>query len=134
LETLDQLFSFDGRMRRRAWWLVRGVLLVLTAALFFGWAALMDKVAYNGAGGWMMLIFLIIGGLLCGVLIYLGLAADAKRLHDRNLSGWFTLIVFVPGFGPMFALVVMGCLDGTPGPNRFGPSEKHPERSAEVFA
>ena len=51
------------------------------------------------------------------------LALGVKRLHDRDMSGWWTLISFVP-FGGFILLVILGFLDGTQGPNRFGPSPK----------
>ncbi len=76
-----------------------------------------------------------------------GIAVGIKRLHDRDKSGWWILLFY---FGPqvlnglataageneqilslllstasvalgIWAIVELGCLRGTPGPNRFGP-------------
>src|SRR5918994_3425821 len=44
-----------------------------------------------------------------------------KRWHDIGLSGWFAILNFVPGIG--FVLwIVLGCIPGTPGVNRYGPN------------
>ena len=42
-----------------------------------------------------------------------------RRLHDRDKSGWFMLISFIPILGAIF-LIVMLAEKGTPGKNKFG--------------
>jgi uncharacterized membrane protein YhaH (DUF805 family) len=44
-----------------------------------------------------------------------------KRYHDRNKSGWWILIVFVPVIGGLWYFIECGFLRGTPGPNTYGP-------------
>jgi uncharacterized membrane protein YhaH (DUF805 family) len=78
-------------------------------------------------------------------MIVSGIAVGIKRLHDRDQSGWWILLFY---FGPavasaiahrsdtdavalvlslvsvgisIWAIVVLGFLRGTPGPNRYGP-------------
>jgi uncharacterized membrane protein YhaH (DUF805 family) len=58
------------------------------------------------------------------VLIWPALALQVKRWHDRDKSGWWVLIAFIPIIGAFWVLIECGFLDGTPGPNRFGPSPK----------
>ena len=43
-----------------------------------------------------------------------------RRLHDRDMSGWWMLLMFVPAIGSL-ALLVLFVLPGTPGINQFGP-------------
>jgi uncharacterized membrane protein YhaH (DUF805 family) len=50
----------------------------------------------------------------------MSLAVFAKRWHDRDKSGWWSLILLVPFIGSIWALVECGCLPGTEGPNRYG--------------
>ena len=50
------------------------------------------------------------------------LAVAVRRLHDQDKSGWWLLISFIP-FGGI-VLIVFYCLEGTPGPNQFGPDPK----------
>ncbi|MEO1105695.1 MAG: DUF805 domain-containing protein, partial [Pseudomonadota bacterium] len=49
------------------------------------------------------------------------IALAAKRLHDRNLSGWFAALLVVPfvGIVPFF---VIGLMPGTKGANTYGPA------------
>ena len=54
-----------------------------------------------------------------------------RRLHDRNMSGWwilwFPLLSMLPFVGwivPWIQLVILWLLDGTPGPNLYGPDPK----------
>jgi uncharacterized membrane protein YhaH (DUF805 family) len=58
------------------------------------------------------------------ILLWPRLAISIKRLHDRGKSGLWILLVFIPVLGWLWLLVDMGFLDGTPGPNKFGPSPK----------
>lgn len=68
---------------------------------------------FSGVGG---IIFLI---LILGLLIP-SLAVQVRRFHDQDKSGWFILLNFIPLVGGLIVLV-MFCIDGTKGPNRFGP-------------
>ncbi|MBA56842.1 MAG: DUF805 domain-containing protein [Pseudomonadales bacterium] len=52
--------------------------------------------------------------------IWMSLAVQVKRWHDRDKSGWWVLISFIPLIGPIWAFVENGCLAGTSGENRFG--------------
>jgi uncharacterized membrane protein YhaH (DUF805 family) len=67
------------------------------------------------------------------------IAVVVRRLHDRDLSGWWYLGAIVAGMIPFvgfiasIALLVLMFLPGTPGPNRFGPDPKDPS-NANVFA
>jgi uncharacterized membrane protein YhaH (DUF805 family) len=53
-------------------------------------------------------------------------AAAAERLDDRGLwsAGFFMLTGVAGLMGNIYLLIVLGFLDGTPGPNRYGPSPK----------
>jgi uncharacterized membrane protein YhaH (DUF805 family) len=48
-----------------------------------------------------------------------GIAVSVRRLHDRDYSGWWFLIVLT-GIGAI-VLLVWFCMRGTAGANRFGP-------------
>ena len=47
------------------------------------------------------------------------ISAAVTRLHDTGRSGWFLLWGLVPIAGPIVLFVVVGCLAGDPGPNRY---------------
>lgn len=128
---LELWFSFAGRFNRAKLWLVGLVNLgiIMVAA----------GIAYAlGTIGW------IIFGLIYLAALVAGLASVIKRLHDRDKSGWWSLVFYVvpavlSGAGAalghvvsavvglislgiyIWAFVELGCLRGTQGDNRFGP-------------
>jgi uncharacterized membrane protein YhaH (DUF805 family) len=57
-------------------------------------------------------------------MAWIGLALEVKRWHDRDKSWLWIFIAFIPLVGPFWAFIECGFLDGTDGPNRFGPSPK----------
>ena len=48
------------------------------------------------------------------------LSVTCRRLHDTNRSGWFLLLYFIPLIGLIW-LLVLCCLEGMEGENRYGP-------------
>ncbi|HEY1394251.1 MAG TPA: DUF805 domain-containing protein [Methylibium sp.] len=102
------LFSFQGRIPRKIFWLY-GVLGSLLFALFLGLVL--------GIAGFEDYTIDAIINLL---LIWPGLAIMVKRWHDRDKSGWWVLINLIPVIGFVWTLVEGGFLRGSNGPNRYG--------------
>lgn len=110
-------FSFQGRINRQVYWLWY-VLPILAISVV---AAILDQVLGT--------LYMIGPGQPVGILssvvtlasIWIGLAAGAKRCHDRGRSGWFQLLLLLPVIGWIWLLVELGFLAGTQGSNRFGP-------------
>lgn len=108
------LTSFEGRINRAKFWAGVGVLIAL--GILANVIDLMLGIRIGGNEG-----IGILGLIAALVSIYLGLALYAKRWHDRDKSGWWSLIILIPIIGPIWILVELGILEGTRGPNRFGP-------------
>ena len=138
--------EFSGRSRRMEFWmftlLTFIVELVCFALMFaggFNLMAMTDPTAVPEAPG--ALFWLGAGLLLIYVLAALipSIAVTVRRLHDRDMSGWWYLGLIVASLIPIINIIaaigflVLMLLPGTPGPNRFGPDPKDPT-SAEVFA
>ena len=106
--------SADGRVDRKQWWL-RFVLpvFVVTLVLSFIDMAMGTYHPRYGAGTLSSIFALL--ALVPAIFVYI------KRFHDRDKSGWWVLIGFVPIIGALWLLIELGFLAGTPGPNRFGP-------------
>lgn len=51
---------------------------------------------------------------------YAAIALGIKRCHDRDRSGWFMLVNFVPVIC-LWPIIELTFFKGTEGPNRFGP-------------
>jgi uncharacterized membrane protein YhaH (DUF805 family) len=138
------LTGFSGRIRRRDFWIGLGLLLIIEIALSFGFAGLMRPTGateLERATMWFALAILLWGS---AVLI-------VKRLHDRDKSAlWYPVFGLGPvvayELGVEFssnisnqlsaaqgafwllsaalwvwAIVELGFMKGTQGPNRYGP-------------
>ena len=102
--------NFEGRLKRQGFWVATLVLwavslvLSLIAGLLFG----------SGIIGNLVQVIISL------VVLVPSLAVAVKRFHDRDKSGWWVLIVFIPIIGLIWYIVELGFLPGTPGPNRYG--------------
>jgi uncharacterized membrane protein YhaH (DUF805 family) len=107
---LFQLYvGLRGRIPRRTFWL-HGVLVLLLVTIVVNALLAIARLDDQPAGKLVNLVFL-----------WPLVAVSAKRQHDFNFSGWWTLIHFVlPGFGSLALLVIDGSAPGSHGPNRFG--------------
>ena len=63
---------------------------------------------------------LVTSGVFGLIMIIPNISVAIRRLHDRDYSGWWYLLVFIPLIGWLI-LFIWFCLKGTDGPNRFGP-------------
>jgi uncharacterized membrane protein YhaH (DUF805 family) len=109
---------FRGRASRPEYWyffLLYSVLYVMCALL----SELSSTL--SGIGFLLMLVALLVPSISVGV----------RRLHDTNRSGWWLLLSFVPVVGTI-VLLVFFCLEGTAGPNQYGPDPN--EARADITA
>lgn len=126
---MEYLFSFQGRINRAKYWAFYG-LSMLFGLLLLAISAILAAAFSNANDPNAVHTVEIILGLVELVLFlpYLvaSFAIGVKRWHDRDKSGWWILISFVPLIGPIWTLVECGCLSGTQGDNRFGPDPLAP--------
>jgi uncharacterized membrane protein YhaH (DUF805 family) len=147
MDWMTLLFSFKGRINRGKYWLAVLIYMAVWTtfiAISLIWLGGLDIDNLLRFAGAALLIWLI-GFILLVVGTWSGLAVGVKRLHDRDKSGWWILLLWLgPGFlggsqavtpdlggGFIFSLaataiaiwafVELGCLPGTAGPNRYGP-------------
>src|SRR5205085_1455124 len=79
------LFAFSGRLNRRPYWLTSIAILLLIVMLVAVVFTLMDM----GTGLYVLL------GVLYIPLLWIAFALGAKRLHDRDKSAWWLLLLYV---------------------------------------
>ena len=104
--------SLEGRIGRRSYWVGSLTIVVITMV-----SSMVDRLLGTaGEYGYGP-----ISGIVSLIMIYPAIMLYAKRWHDRNKSGWWTLISLVPVIGGLWMLIECGFLRGTEGPNRFGP-------------
>jgi uncharacterized membrane protein YhaH (DUF805 family) len=147
----EYLFSPRGRINRAKYWLFVlvsiAIMVVLIAIMSVVWAGrLYDSRGGAGFPGGAMIVV----GIVYLALVIVGIFVGIKRLHDRDKSGWWLLVFYLApmvlswisailsrnGIGivlalasfaiSIWALVELGCLRGTVGPNRYGPDPLSP--------
>ncbi|MGV2981217.1 DUF805 domain-containing protein [Camelimonas sp. ID_303_24] len=137
----EKYATFSGRASRSEyWWFQLFYWLAFTAiAIVFGGLG----AVLSGGDGNATSLYVAIGvpvGLLALATVVPLIALQVRRFHDRNLSGWWYLLLIVlgviPYLGVIFsiAILVISILKGTDGPNKFGPDPLRPEATADVFA
>ena len=129
---LKRYADFSGRSQRQEFWmfyLLNMIVFVICAAMIIAgvpWSDIFNKVpgAMPNAAFWVGLGLLVLWGLATFIP---NIAVVVRRLHDQNLTGWLYL-AFVAGdlFTGMgwVARIIFMCIDGTPGPNQYGPDPK----------
>ena len=126
LMPLRKYADFSGRARRKEYWMY--ALMLFVALLVLGMVETM-----LGLGGTVGPYGLLTIVLLLGTLIP-SIAVGVRRLHDTGRSGWWMLIGLVPVVGGI-VLLIFYVLDGTRGPNEYGPDPKQADPgSAAGFA
>jgi uncharacterized membrane protein YhaH (DUF805 family) len=80
------LFTADGRIRRRDWWLYSTLVVVLSGVLFF---VLFFVMAVLGRAKPNDPMAPILGNLYFPLFCWMMVCLASKRWHDRNKSGWF---------------------------------------------
>jgi uncharacterized membrane protein YhaH (DUF805 family) len=90
------LFSFEGRIGRGTYWLATLALIVAVGVLTFAPFLLNNEAA--------AVLLLVLSQFIWLLSLWPILAVGAKRLHDRNKSGWWLLVFWLLPF----ALVVVG--------------------------
>ena len=109
-----KLFAVSGRIGR-ARYIVYSMLVSLVLVV-----PAMALVALSPAAG---MVALMVAYVACFVM---SMMLTIQRCHDFDMTGWFSLLVFVP-----FANLMFWFIPGTDGANRFGA--KTPPNSTRVL-
>jgi len=147
MELKKILFSFDGRIGRRTYWLAILALIVGGQVLTVGPFLLDSEQA--------AVLMLVLSQFIWLLSLWPILAVGSKRLHDRNKNGWWLLVYWLLPFAlfcgglsivlfndprtgrtgdlatgsilifagllpALWGIVELGILPGTKGPNPYG--------------
>lgn len=109
IDWMHLFFQFDGRINRAKWWLGLVILWVVEGIIL--------AIFRPGGADPNYTVYSLIGL----VFLWPSLAIAIKRFHDRDKSGWWVLIAVIPIIGFFWILIELGILEGTAGPNQYGP-------------
>lgn len=118
LKALRQYADFEGRARRKEYWMFSLFNLIFACLIIVGTGLI---------GNLGIILFLLYG---VGTLIP-SIAVSVRRLHDVGKSGWMNLVAFIPMVGSIWLLVLLAT-DSQPGDNEYGPNPKE-ENSGDYF-
>jgi uncharacterized membrane protein YhaH (DUF805 family) len=122
--------DFSGRSRRKEFWLfqlfVFIVYFVLMIVAGMGMSSMtVDPETGAVSGGGLSSVMSIVVMLFWVATIIPLIAVQVRRCHDQDKSGWFILV-------PIYGFVLM-FIEGTRGPNRFGPDPKAEENASATI-
>jgi uncharacterized membrane protein YhaH (DUF805 family) len=109
-------FSFIGRAGRQAYWFFWAVPSVLLGIV-------LGVIAHFTEHAISLLLLL-----LAPAFLWSSVAVSVKRLHDIGMSGWWTILCFIPYLN-LVAAIVLGLISGKTGANAYG---NDPHRPGEV--
>ena len=118
---LRRYFDFAGRSRRKEYWLFTLGVVIVGTLLLAGMIAAAMSPERTHETVWLLWMFLL--GLFNIFIIIPSLAVTVRRFHDQGRTGWLVLLGLIPVLGGLVVVFFM-CLEGTRGPNRFGPDPK----------
>jgi len=121
------LFSFQGRIGRAEFWSIGIINFVILIAAVIAYGSTVQPVngeqesltfargLVSSMGGFMFLVLYL-------ALTVNNFSLTVRRMHDRDVSGFWLLILFIPIIGSLYGLwlfIANGFFAGTPGHNRF---------------
>ncbi|WP_426043436.1 DUF805 domain-containing protein [Caulobacter sp. DWR3-1-2] len=131
---MQKVFGFEGRLRRRDYWLINiGFTVIIVVITLVSFAIFGDYEKGSGPTRVVQYVLYI-------PQLWIGIALALKRCHDRNKGGgWVVFFWLVPVVGWIWGFIELGFLDGTQGRNRYGKSPKGiggetDSKLAEIFA
>ena len=108
--------DFDGRASRQEFWMFNLFYLLFVIAIS------LLIIPFGNSETGLNIIFGIIVVYSLGLAIPIW-AVTVRRLHDIGLSGWWSLLSFIPYLGTV-VLLIMCCMDSKPGSNKYGNNPK----------
>ena len=113
--------DFSGRSCRREYWMfaLLSIIVAVGSIILMAIGGGLSETGDSAPGPlfWLGGAIIVIWGLAS---IIPSIAVQVRRFHDQDRSGWMVLLGFIPYVGGLIVLIFM-CLEGTRGPNRFGP-------------
>lgn len=113
----DNYANFNGRARRREYWMFQLATFIIYIALFIVVAILGAIADFLGTIGGLLLLVAMLG------LLVPNIAVLVRRLHDINKSGWFYFVSLIPLVGGFYLLYLL-VTEGDKGANQYGEDPK----------
>ncbi len=116
LKVLKEYANFDGRARRKEYWMFSLFHIIIIIALVSIGAALSNGEEFSMP--FMVILVLYFLGTIIPTI-----AVTVRRLHDIGKKGSWFFIQCIPYIGG-FWMLVLTCRDSITGPNEYGQNPK----------
>ncbi len=125
-----KLFSFHGRARRKEFWKIQAIVFIsyfiagVLVAIVFPKIPEDEVSSYILLFGFIALVFFIPLGII-------NWAVTIRRLHDINMSGWYSLILIAllifdkSGISGLIAVIILGSIPSTQKDTKWDDKETH---------
>jgi len=118
----EKYFSFEGRIGRRIFWFY-----YVLPVMFFSALIQVSINYYEGNGLVAFLLFFV------NIMLFISMMAGfVKRLHDRDKSAWWLLLVYIPVIGTIYWFIDLGLLQGVNKINKYG-SPAAPNNNQDII-
>lgn len=115
LKVIKNYANFNGRARRKEYWMFFLINTIISFVLSFAEGLLFGVNADGSAG--------IISNIYTLALLVPSLAVAVRRIHDTGKSGWFILV-------PIYNFI-LAVTEGDKGPNKFGDDPKNEANTSD---
>ena len=105
----SKAFDLSGRASRSEYWWF--ALFGVLGSFVFGF---IDGLVFGSSNIQVLSTLFSLAILLPSIMV------SIRRLHDRDMVGWWMFLLLIPLVGAL-VLIVIFLFKGTDGPNRFGP-------------
>ena len=114
----ENYVNFNGRARRKEYWMFTLFYSLLVTACAFALALLVATGPYL-----LTLLVAIISITVILAHVVPSIAITVRRLHDVGQTGWFLLLALIPYIGNLI-IFVFSVIEGNKGTNKYGPDPK----------
>ena len=120
IKAFRQYADFSGRASRQEFWMfvLFNLLFAMAWALVAGLLTGLFGDSFDHDSDRLIFMYKLIA-IYYAVTTVPAMAVGVRRLHDTGRSGWWMLVSLVPIAGGIWLILLM-CLDGSAGDNRYG--------------
>ena len=121
IQNQDNPLSSSGRFGRlsyAAWIFLSSIIAIIVLFILVLSTGIFNTNVSEISG--LPLIAMLMFGVVYITFLYLSFVFTIRRLHDRNQSGWLSLLVIVPLIN-LFFMIYLFCAKGTTTTNSYGP-------------
>ena len=117
MSIMNLLFSTEGRINRKKWWLgqlIAFVFVVVISTIFhFSIPVDLSFMVFS--------VHNFVIGMIAGIFYFwIHISLNVKRFHDINKHGSWTILCYTPIIGFLITIIVCGCISGDKDSNKYG--------------